>query len=280
MKPNIVTGCLLLIVSVGLGCNDAADSPPQAEAVCSPDSTTAMVRELNYPEGDCAVAAAAAESSLDGYHYRTACQEASPGSASQLEVSAAHVTDCRATDDRGVFVDVEVCCSEGSTPTSAPESVVHADGPDCAPWNTRALANHLHYPNGTGCQEIVPRAESSLSMAHFRKACEAAVPRSTRPTRVLAAGVVECRTGGATRGVVVDVELCCEAKVFEESEFKELVWGRPPEEVRSALGEPLEITEWPQGPHWTYPFEVARDEQVFDEVTLVFVDGRVDAYSF
>jgi hypothetical protein len=280
MNSNIVITCLVLTTAASFGCRDARESPPQAEAVCSPDSTIATVRDLNYPEGDCADAAAEAESSLGGYHYRTACEEAAPDAASPVEVSAAHVTDCRPTDGRGVFVDVEVCCSQESTPPPPPESVVHADGPDCAPWQTRARADELHYPDGAGCEEIVGRAESGLSMGHYRRACKAATPRTSRPARVLAAGVVECRTGGAIRGVVVDVELCCEAKVFEESEFRKLVWHRPPDEVRSALGEPQRISEWPQGPHWTYPIEVVRDERVFDEVTVVFVDNRVESYNF
>ena len=97
---------------------------------------------------------------------------------------------------------------------------------------------------------------------------------------MLEARVVECRSGGSSTGVNIDVELCCEAKVFKESDFRELVWGRPPAEVRAALGEPQQITEQGQGVHWSYPIEVAREDKVFPGVTLVFVDGRVNSYSF
>ena len=91
--------------------------------------------------------------------------------------------------------------------------------------------------------------------------------------------MVECRSGGSSTGVNIDVELCCEAKVFEESDFRELVWGRPLAEVRAALGEPQRI-EQTQGVQWSYPIEVAREDQVFPGVTLVFVDGRVNSYYF
>jgi len=117
-------------------------------------------------------------------------------------------------------------------------------------------------------------------MGHYRTACKKATPRATRPITVLEARVVECRSAGGTSGVVVDVELCCDAKVFDESEFRELVWQRPLEEVRAALGEPLQVTEWPQGTHWSFPLEVARDDQVFPEVTVVIVDDRVKSYHF
>lgn len=92
--------------------------------------------------------------------------------------------------------------------------------------------------------------------------------------------MVECRSGGATPGAVVDVELCCDAKVFDEVEFRELVFHRPVEEVRAVLGEPANVTDWPQGTHWNYPLEVARDEKVFPEVTVVIVDNHVESYFF
>ena len=156
---------------------------------------------------------------------------------------------------------------------------MRAEGPRCSIRHTRTRVSELHYPEAESCNAIVSRAEAVLGSMRYRNACKAAAPRATRPDRVLEVRVVECRSGGRSTGVNIDVELCCEAKVFEQSDFRELVWGRPLAEVRAALGEPQRI-EQTQGVQWSYPIEVAREDQVFPGVTLVFVDGRVNSYYF
>ncbi len=248
--------------------------------MCPPTHTTAVVSDLNYPNQDCAEAIARAEGQLDSGHYRRACQVADDAAALPPTVFTARVTDCRTTDGRGVFVDVEVCCAESVEQTLEPEKAIQAEGPSCPSWRTRARVNDLHYPDAGSCDAIVSRAEAELESTHYRNACMAAAPRATRPATVLEARVVECRSGGKTRGVTLDVELCCEAKVFEENVFRELVMRRSPDEIRAALGAPQQIDEQPQGTHWSYPVDVAREDRIFAGVTLVFLDGRVDSYYF
>ncbi len=279
-KTTILTCCVLLPFIALCGCGGSTDTQPSSAAACPPTHTVAAVIGLNYPQQDCAQATVEAEGQLDGLHYRKACQAADPGAALLPSVATARVTDCRTTDGRGVFVDVEVCCPEAVEQRLEPESVVRFEGPRCPTWRTRTRVNELHYPEAESCNAVVFRAEAESGSMHYRKACKAAAPRATRPTRVLAARVVECRSGGSSTGVRVDVELCCEAKVFEESDFRELVWRHPPEKIRAALGEPEQISEQAQGVHWSYPVEVARGDRVFPGVTLVFVDGRVDSYYF
>ena len=279
MKIPILTSILPLIAL--FGCGESTDTRPASATACPPTHTVAVATDLNYPRQDCAQATARAEGQLDGLHYRKACQAADPGAALPPSVAAARVTDCRTTDGRGVFLDVEICCPEAvEQALIEPESVVRAEGPKCPSWRTRARMNGLHYPDAGSCNAIVSQAEAELGSIHYRKACKSAAPRSSGPASVLRARVVECRSGGVSSGVSIDVELCCEGKVFEESDFRELVWQRPPEEVRAALGEPRQITEQAQGVHWRYAVEVAREDRVFPEVTLVFVNGRVNSYSF
>ena len=261
------------------GCSESADTEPPPPA-CPPPHTVAIVTDLNYPRQDCRQAIASAQGQLEGLHYRKACQAADPKAVLPPSVVTARVTDCRTTDGRGVFLDVEVCCQAGIEQALEPESVMRAEGPRCSIRYTRTLVNELHYPEAESCNAIVSQAEDALGSMHYRNACKAAAPRATRPAGVLEARVVECRSGGSSTGVNIDVELCCEAKVFKESDFRELVWGRPPAEVRAALGAPQQITEQAQGVHWSYPIEVAREDRVFPGVTLTFVAGRINSYSF
>jgi len=285
----LVVGLALALPGCG-GSTETPSSPPQEEPppaapapatpACPPSHTVATVTNLNYPTEDCAEATTQAQERLDSGHYVRACSAA--GGADASAVFAARVTECITTDRRGVFLDIEVCCAPVEEPVAEPEpeTVIRADGPDCPDWRTRTAVSGLHYPEAEDCQAIIGKAESKLDSAHYRKGCEAAVPRSTQPPRVLEASVVECRSGGETPGVLVDVELCCEARVFDEPDLRTLVIGRSPVEVRAALGEPLVIEEQPPRTQWRYLFEVAREDEVFDNVTLVFVDGRVDGYFF
>ena len=280
MKTTTWACFALIAVLTILGCgSDAVETAAEPEFDCPSTSTVASVTDLNYPD-DCGTASSSAVEHLDSGHYLRACEAATEGAQQPPAVTGAHVTQCTPTDDRGVFVDVEICCAEAAASTITPENIVQADGPDCPTWRTRAVANHLHYPEAESCAAIIPEAEKNPGLSHYERACANAVPNATRVVGALEARVVECRSGGSTRGVVVDVELCCDGKVFDESEFRELVWQRPLEEVRAALGEPLQVTEWPQGTHWNYPLEVARDDKVFSEVTVVFVDNRVESYHF
>ena len=221
MKIPILTSILPLIAL--FGCGESTDTRPASATACPPTHTVAVATDLNYPRQDCAQATARAEGQLDGLHYRKACQAADPGAALPPSVAAARVTDCRTTDGRGVFLDVEICCPEAvEQALIEPESVVRAEGPKCPSWRTRARMNGLHYPDAGSCNAIVSQAEAELGSIHYRKACKSAAPRSSGPASVLRARVVECRSGGVSSGVSIDVELCCEGKVFEESDFREL----------------------------------------------------------
>ena len=294
MKRIIFTQSILVSFAL-FGCGGSTDAPPVSSTPCSPTRPVVMVTDLNYPQQDCAQAASSVEGQLESLRYRKACQAAEPGTALPSGVTRARVTDCRTVDSRnsdsrssdsgssdarGVSVDVEVCCAEAVHRTLQPESVLRSEGPKCPDWRTRTRASGLHYPDAESCDSILSKAEAELGSMHYRRACNAATPRATRPGRVLEARVVECRSGGTSTGVNIDVELCCEAKVFEEGDFRDLVWRHPPEEVRAALGEPQRITEQEQDVYWNYPLEVARGERVFPEVTLVFVEGRVNSYYF
>ena len=250
-----VLACSALLFSIALlGCGESTSTQQAPPVACPPMNKVTMVGDLNYPQQNCAAATAMAEGQLDSLHYRKACQATGPTAALPPGVVAARVTECRTTDGRGVFLDVEVCCAQAVEQALEPESVVRAEGPRCPSWRTRTRAKDLHYPDAGSCQAVVPRAEAEPGSTHYRRACKDAVPRATRPARVLEARVVECRAGGDLSGVYVDVELCCEAKVFEENDFRELVWGRPPEEVRAALGEPQRTTEDAHGVHWSLPY--------------------------
>jgi hypothetical protein len=290
LRAALVVGLVLVALLGCGGSTETPSSPPQekpppaapatAAPACPPSHTVATVTDLNYPTEDCAGATAQAQERLDSGHYVRACRAA--GVADASAVFAARVTECITTDRRGVFLDIEVCCAPAEEPVAEPETetVIRADGPDCPDWRTPTSVSGLHYPEAEDCEAIIANAESELASAHYRKACEAAVPRSTRPPRVLEASVVECRSGGETPGILVNVELCCEARVFDEPDLRTLVMGRSPDEVRATLGEPLVIEEQPPRTQWSYLFEVARGDEVFDGVTLVFVDGRVDGYFF
>jgi len=272
--------CLTLIAALPLiGCGAAVEVADEPEFDCPSPGTVATVSDLNYTS-DCDKATSAAVEHLDSGHYLRACGEANRGAQQPAAVESAHVTQCRPTEERGVFLDVEVCCPETEVVEQKPEIVRSADRPECPAWRTRARIRDLHYPDAESCDAPIRAAESDLGIAHYRDACKKAAPRATRPIKVLDARVVECRSGGGVAGFVVDVELCCDVKVYEEREFRDLVWNRPPEAVRAALGEPSKVTEWPQGTHWSFPLEVARDDRVFPEVTVVIVNNRVDSYYF
>jgi hypothetical protein len=269
---------LIAIVSP-FGCGGAPDSAPESEFACPAPGIVVAVNDLNHPS-DCSTGSAIAEGQLHGRHYRKACREVAPDSALPESVTAARVTECRATEDRGVFMDVEVCCPEPVAVAPDRISGLTAEGPECPLWRTRTHARDLHFPLAESCSEAVSRAEGDLGIGHYGNACKRAAPRAPRPIGVLDARVVECRATEGTTGVTVDVEICCDAKVFDENEFKELVWQRPRDEVRAALGEPHQVTEEPSGTHWNYSFQVVRDRKVFPDVTLVFVDDRVESYHF
>lgn len=281
--PRVTTarvGLASLSLFALAGCGDSTDPPTPAETTCPPAQTVATVADLNYPEQDCAEATVIAEGKLDSGHYRRACQASDDTTALPAGVLAARVTDCRSTDGRGVFLDVEICCPTPAEASVEPESVTRAEQPSCPGWYSRASANDLHYPDVASCASVLSRAEAELTSNHYRKACKAAAARSARPARVLEARVVECRSGGNLVGVTIDVALCCEAKVFDEDDFRELVMLRTPEEIRATLGAPERIAEQPPGTHWKYPIEVVRGDELFPGVTLVFVDTRVNSYYF
>ncbi len=271
-----------------VACSDLPQPPSQAQieaepavrAPCLSGEAATSVTNLNFPDQSCETATALAEDRLTSLHYRRACQTLDQESLLPATVSRAEVTKCLATDGRGVFLDVEVCCpAVVDLPLKTP-STVRGAAPPCPLFRTSARARNLHYPEAENCGAIRADAESSLGSAHYRKACEAAVPRSTRAPTVIEAKVVECRSGTRDPGVYVDVGLCCGAKVFDEEVFRELVWQRSQTDVRNALGPPEVATEDPAGVHWRYGYEVARAEKIFPAVTLVFSNDVVSSYYF
>jgi hypothetical protein len=253
---------------------------PDVQAPCSPEQSAASVTNLNFLDQSCSTATALAESQLSSLHYRRACQSLDQETALPTAVSRAGVTNCLATEGRGVFLDLEVCCPAPLEIAREAPVVVRSSAPRCPLWRTSAVARNLHYPQAENCNAIRADAEAALGSAHYRKACEAAVPRSTRVPNVIKAQIVECRSGTGDPGVYVDVGLCCEAKVFAEQELRELVWQRSQADVRGSLGNPHVVTEDSAGIHWRYGFEVARAEKVFPAVTLVFSDDVVNSYYF
>lgn len=253
---------------------------PNVQTPCSPEQSAASVANLNFPDQSCAPATVLAESQLDSLHYRRACQSLDREAALPPTVSRAMVTNCLATEPKGVFLDLEICCPAPVSIAREAPVVVRSASLRCPLWRTSAVARNLHYPQAENCNAIRADAETALASAHYRKACEAAVPRSTRPPNVTEARIVECRSGTVDPGVYVDVELCCEAKVFAEQELRELVWQRSQADVRGSLGPPHVVTEDSAGIHWRYGIEVARAEKVFPAVTLVFSDDLVNSYYF
>ena len=282
IKTAILSALTLVSLIAAVGCDESTEPEPvPAPPACPPTFAVATVTDLNFPGGDCRQATIDAQGQLDSGHYRRACQGVDPDGVQPPSVVSARVTDCRPTDGRGVFLDVEVCCPDAvEQAVVEPADVMRRPSPECAIRYTRTGVSELHYPEAGSCEAVLAEAENALGSMHYRKACTAAVPRATRERKVLEARVVECRSGGGEKGVSVDVELCCEAKVFEESAFKDLVWLRGPEEVRASIGEPDRIAEQADGVFWNYQIEVAREDEVFSEVTLVFVAGRLNSYSF
>lgn len=277
-----------LVAFAQCGCRqdpEAASEPePAFEAraalVCPSGSTLTTVLDLNDPQQGCAQATVRAENALKSFHLRTKCRQVDGGAELPVAVLAARATDCRVSEGRGVFIDLDVCCPLPTSSTAKPPRVVTKEAPSCPPWQTPARLNNLHYPEDENCADVTLRAQADLLSTHYRKACKAAEPRATRPATVVTAAVVECRFGGEPRGVSIDVELCCEGRVFEEAVFHDLIWRLSPGEVRQTLGEPAAVQEQVEGIHWTYSLEIVRDERVFPEVTLVFVDDRVNSYYF
>ena len=281
LKPGTSAWFALLPFIALHGCGESTElEPVPPPPPCPPTNTVAAVTDLNYPESDCRAPTIQAQGRLDNGHYRKACRAADPEAPVPPSVVSARVTECRTTQGRGVFLDVEVCCGEGVAQAVEPESVVRGRGPKCSIRYTPTRVGDLHYPEAESCDAIRSEAEAALGSMHYRKACKAATPRAGRERRVLEARVVECRSGGGATGVSIDVELCCEAKVFEESDFTELVWRRSSEDVQAALGAPDRITEQTEGVYWNYSIEVARDDRIFPEVTLVFADNQVNSYFF
>ena len=156
-----VLACSALLFSIALfDCGESTSTQQAPPVACPPTNKVTMVGDLNYPQQNCAAATAMAEGQLDSLHYRKACQATDPTAALPPGVAAARVTECRTTDGRGVFLDVEVCCAQAVEQALEPESVVRAEGPRCPSWRTRTRANDLHYPDAGSCEAVVPRAEA------------------------------------------------------------------------------------------------------------------------
>lgn len=93
--------------------------------------------------------------------------------------------------------------------SSVPAQMDYEAGLDCPRGQLRAMATDLHYP-GWSCPKAVKNAESKLDSSHYQRACARALPKSKQRQKVLDAAVYSCREDA---GAVVDVMVCCSAKV-------------------------------------------------------------------
>ncbi len=106
---------VLLLAGCGGGSSDGAGSADQASfeprpSLDCPADRLVTVTDLHSPDLDCTAAAVRSESNLESYHYRSAC-EMIPGVKPDA-VTALRTVACR-EDERGAWIDVEVCCPTG-----------------------------------------------------------------------------------------------------------------------------------------------------------------------
>lgn len=67
----------------------------------------------------------------------------------------------------------------------------------------------IHY-EGVGCDEAIRSAESRLTTAYYRKACEQLAPREGVPATVKDAYVSRCDAAADDAGgSVLDIRVCC-----------------------------------------------------------------------
>lgn len=97
-------------------------------------------------------------------------------------------------------------------PAARPERIVvtarEIDGSACTGAKTEV--GGLHYPAPATCASVLDDIETSLTSAHYRRAC-ASMYRGAIPDRVKAARMVSCRAAGRSGGVMVTVEVCCDS---------------------------------------------------------------------
>jgi len=205
---TIVTA-ILLVLSLACGTTDESPLPVQARQSCASGETTATAEWLHFPDVACAEATRTAESSLNSFHYRKACLEAVGEGARPLR---ARVVRCGPASDTnpaldGSFLDVEICCD---TDKKAVE-IFEPRPLHCPEGRLQAMATDLHYPEKMSCEDAAQNAETSLDMAHYKRACRRGRAVGDGSTgAVLEARVVRCRPEPAG-GFVLDVALCCSA---------------------------------------------------------------------
>ena len=86
-----------------------------------------------------------------------------------------------------------------------------AEAFECASSAQVTHVADVHY-EGVDCDVAIENAESRLSTAYYRKACEQLAPRKGVPPQVEDAYVSACRpTDEPEAGSMLDIDLCCPA---------------------------------------------------------------------
>ena len=78
---------------------------------------------------------------------------------------------------------------------------------ECAAMTQVTRVEDVHY-EGVACDSAIAGAESRLTTAYYRKACEQLAPRDGVPPRVLDAYVVRCSPADEG-GSMLTIDLCC-----------------------------------------------------------------------
>ena len=80
---------------------------------------------------------------------------------------------------------------------------------ECASLERVAHLAHVHY-EGADCDSATQSAESHLSAAYYRKACEQLTPSEGVPDSVSDAYVSACAPGNEQQGgAILQIEICC-----------------------------------------------------------------------
>ena len=89
------------------------------------------------------------------------------------------------------------------------EADVGARAFECASLERVAHLAHVHYEE-VECDSATQSAESHLSAAYYRKACEQLTPIGGLPNAVTDAYVSACAPGNSEQGgSILQIEICC-----------------------------------------------------------------------
>ncbi len=98
-----------------------------------------------------------------------------------------------------------VCCLGLACEREAPRSL------ECPTPEQVTRVDGVQY-EGFDCDAAIARAESRLTTAYYRKACEQLAPSAGLPPTALDAFVSRCRPADPIEGgAVLDLEICCPA---------------------------------------------------------------------